>query len=107
MFTKNRDRLLDGAIADKFFAGVLARPELAALLSSEHFSVDGTLIGPGRHAASHIASWRWNSPGSSSASRKKVREVRPWRTPLSAARALPASVTGPMDRAPFRREAAD
>ena len=44
VFTKNRDRLLDGAIAAKFFAAVLARPELTALLSDEHFSVDGTLI---------------------------------------------------------------
>ena len=44
VFTKNRDRLLGGAIAAKFFAGVLARPELQALLSDEHFSVDGTLI---------------------------------------------------------------
>ena len=44
VFTKNRDRLLDGEIAAKFFAAVLARPELAPLLSDEHFSVDGTLI---------------------------------------------------------------
>ena len=44
VFTKNRDRLLDGEIAAKFFAAVLARPELQALLSEGHFSVDGTLI---------------------------------------------------------------
>ena len=44
VFTKNRDRLLDGEIAAKFFAAVLARPELEALLSDDHFSVDGTLI---------------------------------------------------------------
>lgn len=44
VFTKNRDRLLEGEIAVKFFAGVLDRPELQALLSDEHFSVDGTLI---------------------------------------------------------------
>lgn len=44
VFTKNRDRLLDGEIAAKFFAAVLARPELETLLSGEHFSVDGTLI---------------------------------------------------------------
>src|SRR5690242_18564889 len=44
VFTKNRDRLLEGEIAAKFFAAVLARPELAALMSDEHFSVDGTLI---------------------------------------------------------------
>lgn len=44
VFTTNRDRLLESEIATKFFAAVLARPELQALLSDEHFSVDGTLI---------------------------------------------------------------
>jgi transposase len=43
-FTKNRDRLLAGEIASKFLAAVLARPEVKALLSTEHFSVDGTLL---------------------------------------------------------------
>ena len=43
-FCKNRDRLLDGDVAAKFFAGVLNLPQLRQLLSSEHFSVDGTLI---------------------------------------------------------------
>lgn len=44
VFCKNRDRLLDGNIAAKFFAGVLNLPQVRGLLSSEHFSVDGTLI---------------------------------------------------------------
>jgi transposase len=44
VFTKNRDRLLDGDIAAKFFAAVLGQPQVQALLSDEHFSVDGTLI---------------------------------------------------------------
>jgi transposase len=43
-FSKNRDRLLEGEIAAKFLAAVLARPGVKRLLSSEHFSVDGTLI---------------------------------------------------------------
>jgi transposase len=43
-FTKNRDRLLAGEIATKFLACVLAQPKVAALLSTEHFSVDGTLL---------------------------------------------------------------
>jgi len=41
---KNRDRLLDGDIAAKFFVAVLNLPQVRKLLSSEHFSVDGTLI---------------------------------------------------------------
>jgi transposase len=44
VFTKNRDRLLEGAIAAKFLGAVLAQPKVKALLSDEHFSVDGTLI---------------------------------------------------------------
>lgn len=43
-FGKNRDRLLGGDIAHKFLAAVLAHPKVKRLLSSEHFSVDGTLI---------------------------------------------------------------
>jgi transposase len=43
-FSKNRDRLLEGDIAAKFLAAVLAQPRVKKLLSTEHFSVDGTLI---------------------------------------------------------------
>jgi transposase len=43
-FTKNRDRLLAGEIAGKFLATVLAQKPVKALLSTEHFSVDGTLL---------------------------------------------------------------
>jgi transposase len=43
-FSKNRDRLLEGEIAAKFLAAVLAQPQVKRLLSSDHFSVDGTLI---------------------------------------------------------------
>jgi transposase len=44
VFSKNRDRLLEGDIAAKFLAAVLAQPKVKMLLSSDHFSVDGTLI---------------------------------------------------------------
>lgn len=44
VFTKNRDRLLEGDIAGKFLAALLAQPRVKTLLSDEHFSVDGTLI---------------------------------------------------------------
>ena len=43
-FSKNRDRLLEGDIAAKFLSAVLAQPRVKRLLSTEHFSVDGTLI---------------------------------------------------------------
>jgi transposase len=44
VFTKNRDRLLSGDIAAKFFRAVLGQPEVRALLSDGHVTVDGTLI---------------------------------------------------------------
>jgi transposase len=43
-FSKNRDRLLEGDIAAKFLSAVLAQPQVKKLLSTDHFSVDGTLI---------------------------------------------------------------
>lgn len=44
VFTKNRDRLLKGEVADKFFDSVVAIAQTRGLLSNEHFSVDGTMI---------------------------------------------------------------
>jgi len=44
VFTKNRERLLQGDIAREFLAAILVDPQVRPLLSSEHFSVDGTLI---------------------------------------------------------------
>jgi transposase len=44
VFTKNRDRLLEGDVAARFMAAVLNQERVKALLSDEHFSVDGTLI---------------------------------------------------------------
>jgi transposase len=44
VFSKNRDRLLEGDIAAAFLSAVLNLPQVKTLLSDEHFSVDGTLI---------------------------------------------------------------
>src|SRR6202521_277927 len=44
VFSKNRDRLLNGDVSEKFFAQVLKQARANNLLSDEHFSVDGTLI---------------------------------------------------------------
>lgn len=49
-FTKNRDRVLNEELMAKFLELLLAAPEVKPLLSSEHFSVDGTLL---RAWASH------------------------------------------------------
>ncbi len=44
VFTKNRERLLDGDIAEAFFQAVLQQACQRSLLSDEHFTVDGTLL---------------------------------------------------------------
>lgn len=43
-FTKNRDRLLAGEVASRFLPSVLAQPKIRTLLSTEHFSADGTRL---------------------------------------------------------------
>jgi hypothetical protein len=45
VFSKNRERLLEGDIASKLLSAVLAQPRVKRLLSTDHFSVNGTLIG--------------------------------------------------------------
>jgi transposase len=44
VFTKNRERLQEGEVFQKFMTKLLSHPEVKPLLSDEHFSVDGTLI---------------------------------------------------------------
>ena len=43
-FSKNRQRLVDADIADEFFAAVVVQAKLRRYMSSDHFSVDGTLL---------------------------------------------------------------
>lgn len=58
-FSKNRDRLLEGEIAARFLAAVLAQPRVKRLLSTDHFSVDGTLI----EAWASLKSFKPKAPG--------------------------------------------
>ena len=44
VFTKNRDRLLEGAISEQLFSLIVTQARRKRLLSDEHFTVDGTLI---------------------------------------------------------------
>jgi transposase len=43
-FSKNRKRLLEHEVADEFFAALVRQAKLRRQMSSEHFSVDGTLL---------------------------------------------------------------
>jgi transposase len=44
VFTKNRDRLLDGVVAEQFFTLIVEQARSRKFLSDEHFTVDGTMI---------------------------------------------------------------
>ena len=44
VFTKNRDRLLDGDVAREFLLQVVSQAQGEGLTSDEHFTVDGTLV---------------------------------------------------------------
>ena len=44
VFTKNRDRLLEGAVSEEFFSLIVNQARQRRLLSDEHFTVDGTLV---------------------------------------------------------------
>ena len=60
-FIKNRDRLLTQELMAKFLELLLGAPEVKPLLSSEHFSVDGTLLGPGPSTAHWSGSMAFRS----------------------------------------------
>lgn len=55
VFTKNRDRLLEGDVARQFFAEIVRQAKQRGLMSSEHFSVDGTMV----EAWASQKSFRW------------------------------------------------
>jgi len=44
VFSKNRDRMLEGVVSEKFFSLIVEQARAKKLLSDEHFTVDGTLI---------------------------------------------------------------
>jgi len=58
-FTKNRQRVLDHEIADRFLSEVVIVAKLRRYTSSEHFSVDGTLL----QAWASNKSFKPNEPG--------------------------------------------
>jgi hypothetical protein len=61
-FTKNRERLLRGDIAARFFAAVLDQARDYELLSDEHFTVDGTLLEAAASLKSFKAKDETNEP---------------------------------------------
>ena len=98
VFCKNRDRLLDGDIAAKFMAGVLNLPMVRKLVSSDHFSVDGTLI----EAWATMKAW---CPRMRAANRRQiaVRIAVPDATPSAISTARSARTNPCLDHGPDAR----
>lgn len=94
------ERLLEGEIAGKFLGAILAQPRVKRLLSSDHFSVDGTLIKArastksfaGSTAATTIRKAR--AATSSAASTRKSAPTRPTKAPPIRMRGCIARATG-------------
>jgi transposase len=106
VYSKNRDRLLEADIARKFLKGIIEHPEVAPLLSDEHFTVDGTLVNawaslksfvPKDNASEHSASKPHDDPSS----KNSVTGAKPKDASKSNSRdaAKPAKTedTAPMD----------
>lgn len=75
-FTHNRDRLLQADVARAFLAGLLALPRVKRLLSSEHFSVDGTLIDAWSSMKSFVAKDQGGEPPAPPPGRNAERNFR-------------------------------
>lgn len=80
VFTKNRERLLEGKIAEAFFEQVLAQAEEHQLLSDEHFTVDGTLLEAWAHRRSFQEKKDPPPRGTGSGGRKTLRDTHESRT---------------------------
>jgi transposase len=102
VYSKNRDRLLEADIARKFLKGIIEHPEVAPLLSDEHFTVDGTLVNAWASLKSFVPRDNASEDGAAkppddpSATRTKPKNPS---KPNSRAAAKPAKTEGaaPMD----------
>jgi transposase len=84
VFTKNRDRLIEGEVAQEFFAAVKQQAERAGLLSDEHFTVDGTLIEAWASRRSFEAKAEPPSRGTGARGRKLLRDTHQSKTDAEA-----------------------
>lgn len=80
VFTKNRERLLDGDVAAVFFDRVLVQAKEQGLLSDEHFTVDGTLIEAWANRRSFHAKDDPPTKGSGARGRKLLRDTHESKT---------------------------
>jgi transposase len=75
VFTKNRERLIVGEVAQKFFQAVVKQAREAGLLSDEHFTVDGTLIEAWANRRSFVEKQDPPQRGTGARGRKLLRDT--------------------------------
>ena len=80
VFTKNRERLLAGGVAQKFFAAVVKQARVAGLLSDEHFTVDGTLLEAWANRRSFVEKQEPPRRGTGARGRKLLRDTHESKT---------------------------
>ncbi len=80
VFTKNRERLIAGEVAQKFFAAVLKQARSAAWLSDEQFTVDGTLIEAWANRRSFVEKKDPPQRGTGARGRKLLRDTHESKT---------------------------
>jgi transposase len=80
VFTKNRDRLLEAEIAERFYLAVLGQAKEQGWLSDEHFTVDGTLIEAWASRKSFQEKKEPPERGTGSGGRKTLRDTHESRT---------------------------
>jgi len=75
VFTKNRERLIAGEVAQKFFVAVLKQARAWGLLSDEHFTVDGTMIEAWANRRSFVEKKEPPARGTGAQGRKLLRDT--------------------------------
>jgi hypothetical protein len=85
VFTKNRERLMAGEVAQKFFQKVRQQAERAGLLDDEHFSVDGSLIEAWASRDSYVEKKDPPQRGTGARGRKLLRDTHESQTDLQEA----------------------
>jgi len=80
VFSKNRDRLIEGEIASRFFLAVRGQLQRSGLLSDEHFTVDGTMLEAWANRRSFQPKAEPPQRGSGSGGKRLLRDTHESRT---------------------------
>jgi hypothetical protein len=80
VFTKNRDRLMEGEVSQRLLEAVLRQAGEKQLLSEEHFTVDGTLIQAWASRKSFVPKEKPPEKGSGARGKKLLRDTHESKT---------------------------